>query len=163
MSTTYESAKRIALGLASQLKDILGEDLWNISLGDVGPTAEMPYQFFEKGFEPPEELVLQKSALMLFDSEYEADAKAAQQRFEALKAALEASDVRALERLFAAAEPAQWLSLIFLDGGMIKDELVPLLENADSECKSTVKAALDKSLAKLVDFKALLESLCTCC
>ena len=129
MSTAYQNAKRVALGLVSDRAEQPGDDLWNISLGGDSPFAvEMPFQFFERGFEPPEDQIMQKSALKLYDDEYEADRKAAEDRLETLKTALAASDLSALKSCLNEVHPEEWLSLIFLDGDKLKEELVPLIK-----------------------------------
>lgn len=164
MSTAYENAKRVALGLVSDQTEQSGDDLWNISLGgDFSIAAEMPFQFFERGFEPLEEQIMQKSALKLYNAEYEADRKAAEGRLETLKSALADSDLSVLKSCLNEVYPEEWLSLIFLDGQQLKEELVPLLENTTPECKKIFSAAAEKSLKRLVNFKNLLESLKTCC
>ena len=164
MSAAYENAKRVALGLVSDRPDQSGDDLWNISFGgDLPFTAEMPFQFFERGFEPLEEQIMQKSALKLYDAEYEADRKAAEGRLETLKTALADSDLNALKACLNEVHPEEWLSLIFLDGKQLKDELVPLLEVSSPECRTAFSAAMEKALKRLVDFKDLLESLKMCC
>ena len=163
MSASYESAKRVALGLEKEPPVQAGDDLWNISLdggfGGFGIAAEMPFQFFEKGFEPPDEQTAQKAALMLYDVEYNTDRQAAEARLAALEKALAASDLNGLQRLLADAPPVQWLSLIFLDGGAIRDTLVPLLEQADASCRRAFSDAADLALRQLVDFRELWETL----
>ena len=160
MSTAYENAKRVALGLVSDQTEQSGDDLWNISLGgDFSIAAEMPFQFFERGFEPPEEQIMQKTALKLYDDEYEADRKAAEDRLETLKTALADSDLSALKSCMNEVHPEEWLSLIFLDGEKLKEELVPLIKRTSPECRSAFSAAIDKALKRLVDFKDLLETL----
>ena len=165
MSTSYEAAKRVALGLETERKETPGEDLWNISLdGGFGLAAEMPYQYFEKGFEPPDEQVAQKAALMLlYDDEYAADRAAAEQRLQKLRDALAADDSAAVTSLLSASPPDQWLSLIFLDGTQIREELAPLLEGASPTCRSAFSAAAERSLKRLVEFKDLLETLNKLC
>ena len=163
MNTSYESAKRVALGLEREQAAQAGDDLWNISLdggfGGFGIAAEMPFQFFEKGFDPPDEQTAQKAALMLYDTEYNADRQAAEERLAALKKMLAASDLPGLQRLLAEAPPVQWLSLIFLDGCVIRDTLVPLLEQADEPCRRAFSDAADQALLQLVDFQDLWETL----
>jgi hypothetical protein len=164
MSSSYESAKRVALGLVKEQAAQSGDDLWSISLGDsFSLRTEMPFQFFERGFEPPDEQTAQKAALMLYEGEFAADQKGAQKRFDALKQALAASDERRLSKLLAEAPLSEWFSLIFLDGDRVKDELVPLLEKSGAPCRAAMSAALDRALEQLVDFKGLLETLKTYC
>ena len=160
MSAAYENAKRVALGLVREQSEESGDDLWNISLGGAfSIAAEMPFQFFERGFEPPDELTAQKTALMLYDDEYESDRKTAEDRLETLKTALSDSDLDGLKELLNEVHPEEWLSLIFLDGEMLKEELVPLLKSASPECRSVFSSAMNKALKRLVDFKDLLETL----
>ncbi len=167
MSASYESAKRVALGLEREQTAQAGDDLWNISLdggfGGFGIAAEMPYQFFEKGFEPPDEQTAQKSALMLYDDEYNTDRQAAEARLAALEKALAASDLHNLQYLLAEAPPVQWLSLIFLDGRVIRDKLVPLLQQADEPCRRAFSDAAKEALRQLVDFRELWETLIKYC
>ena len=160
MSAAYENAKRVALGLVSDRPDQSGDDLWNIPFGGDFPfTAEMPFQFFERGFEPLEAQIMQKSALKLYDDEYETDRKAAEDRLETLKTALADSDLSALKSCLNEVHPEEWLSLIFLDGKKLKEELVPLIKQSSPECRSAFSAAMDKALKRLVDFKDLIETL----
>lgn len=47
MSSSYESAKRVALGLEAAQKARVGEDLWSVSLGSgISLQAELPFQYF---------------------------------------------------------------------------------------------------------------------
>ena len=73
------------------------------------------------------------------------------------------SDLNALKACLNEVHPEEWLSLIFLDGKQLKDELVPLLEVSSPECRTAFSAAMEKALKRLVDFKDLLESLKMCC
>ena len=160
MSTTYESAKRVALGLEEQPAVVTGDDLWNISLdGGFGVAAEMPFQFFERGFDPPDELTAQKSALMLYDSEYAADRTAAEAHLADLERTLAENDLPGLRALLDGAPLAQWLSLIFLDGQKLKRELAPRIENADEKCRAAFAEAADGALRQLVAFRDLLDTL----
>ena len=161
MDAYYEGAKRVALGLEREQVAQTGDDLWSVSLGgDFRFSSEMPFQFFERGFEPPDEQTAQKSALMLlYGEEYAEDRKAAEKRLEELKRALAQPAADGVRRCMEEAPPEEWLSLIFLDGDRLREELVPLLDSAGSECKAVVAAALDGALARLVDFKDLLEVL----
>ena len=160
MDASYKSAKRVALGLEKEQTALPGDDLWSISLGDsFSLRTEMPFQFFEQGFEPPDEQTAQKAALMLYEEEYAADQKEAQRRFEALKRALAAGDDKSLSRLLSQLPPEEWLSLIFLDGERLRDELLPLLDSAESACRELFSRALDRALEHLVDYKELLEAL----
>lgn len=164
MSAAYENAKRVALGLVREQSEGSGDDLWNISLGGgFSIAAEMPFQFFERGFEPLEEQVMQKNALKLYDDEYEADKAVAENRLETLKTSLKTSDLPALKSCLNEVHPEEWLTLIFLDGEKLKNELVPLLESTSSECKTAFSGAMDKALKRLVDFKNLFETLMDLC
>ena len=116
-------------------------------------------QFFEQGFEPPDEQTAQKAALMLYEEEYAADQKEAQRRLERLKRALSSGDAKGLEKLLSELPPVEWLSLIFLDGDRLREELVPLLDAADAPCRKLFSEALEQGLEQLVDFKDLLEAL----
>ena len=164
MSIRYENAKRVALGLVREQEEEIGDDIWGISLGDeFGVTGELGFQFFERGFDAPEELVMEKQALKLYPSEYKADKQAAETRLAAMEEALSGSDLPALKACLTEVHPEEWLSLIFLDGEQLKKELVPLLEKTSPECKKIFAAAADKALKRLVNFKDLLESLKMCC
>jgi hypothetical protein len=166
MSEAYESAKRIALGLAKDLDLPFdgGDSLWNIDLGsDFGLKGEIGFQNFEFAFEPPEELEMQKSNLRLFDDEYEEDRQMAEKRLASLKRALAASDKDELNKCLEEVNPEEWLSLIFLDGDQLLDDLVPLLRKASPECRSSMNEALSQALSRLVDFKDLLEALRSQC
>ena len=164
MDPYYESAKRIALGLEKDLEIDTGDDLWGISLGgSFGIQTEMPYQFFEKGFAPPDELTAQKAALMLYDEEFAADQKQAENNLNTLVEALKKNDLAAIEALFAKGRPEEWMSLVFLDGEKLQNELAPLLDQADPECRKTAADAFVKGLSRLVDFKDLLEALIRHC
>lgn len=164
MSSLYENAKRVALGLVREQKENPGDDLWNITLDDsFGLTGQLGFQSFEYGFDAPDELVMEKQALILYRDEYDADLDDAEKRLEMLKQALSSSDASALKAVLNEVHPEEWLSLIFLDGQQLKEELVPLLENTTPECKKIFAAAADKSLKRLVNFKDLLESLKMCC
>lgn len=160
MSAEYEAARRVALGLEREQAPQEGSDLWNISLGDgFSLQAEMPFQFFERGFEPPDEQTAQKAALMLFDEEFEDDRKAAKKRLARMMTDLETGEAQDLRALLDEAPPEEWLSLIFLEGGELRDRLVPLLDRADEDCRRAVTAALDKALDRLLEFRDLLETL----
>ena len=160
MSAEYEAARRVALGLEREQALQEGGDLWNISLGDgFSLQAEMPFQFFERGFEPPDEQTAHKAALMLFDEEFEDDRKAAQARLARMMTDLEAGDAQDLRTLLEEAPPDEWLSLIFLDGADLRDRLVPLLDKAGPDCRSVAGEALDKALDRVLEFRDLLEVL----
>lgn len=160
MSTSYENAKRIALGLVREQEFDPGDDLWNVSLGDdFGMAGEMGFQFFERGFEVPDDQDMQKSALKLYPSEYEADKLSAETRLTELKDALSKSDLAAMKACLNEVHPEEWLTLIFLDGEQLKEELVPLLKSASPECRKVFSAAMEKALKRLVDFKDLMEVL----
>lgn len=160
MSSSYEAAKRVALGLERGQEAPVVDDLWSVSFGaDFSLRTEMPFQFFEKGFEPPDEQTAQKAALMLFEEEFAADQKAAEERFRVLRQSLAASDLDGVQRLLAEAPPVGWLSLIFLEGETLWTELVPALESADEPCRTAFSQALDAALEQLVDFKDLMETL----
>jgi len=164
MSTSYEAAKRVALGLEREQAAPMGGDLWSVSLGNsFSLQTEMPFQFFERGFEPPDEQTAQKAALMLYEEEFAADQKAAEERFAALRQSLAASDLTGLRQLISRAPLAEWMSLIFLEGGRLREELVPLLDSADEPCRAAFAQALDAALEQLVDFKDLMETLRTHC
>lgn len=164
MSIRYENAKQVALGLIREQKEEIIDDIWGISLDDdFGMTGELGFQFFERGFEEVEEQIMQKGALKLYSSEYETDRKAAVARLKTLEQALADSDLNALKACLNEVHPEEWLSLIFLDGKQLKDELVPLLEVSSPECRTVFSAAMEKALKRLVDFKDLLESLKMCC
>lgn len=170
MSSAYDSAKRIALGLEKEADAGFGDDLWNISFDGIGGgigggslAAEMPLQFFEKGFEAPEELVMHRSTLKLYDDEFRSDREAAESNLSRLTDIFRSSDLQALKRMLAALPPVQWLSLIFLDGEKIRTELVPAIEGSGEECKAEFAAALDKALGQLVEFRDLFTALRECC
>ena len=164
MDPYYELAKRIALGLEKDLEIQTGDDIWGISLGDsFSIQTEMPYQFFEKGFAPPDELTAQRAALMLYDEEFAADQKQAEENLAALKEALRGNDLAALKELFAKAGTEEWMSLVFLDGEKLQNELAPLLDQADLACQKVAADAFEKGLKKLVDFQDLLEALIKHC
>lgn len=173
MSEAYEAARRVALGLEREQAVQAGSDIWNISLGDSfspgdgfgglggipGLQAEMPFQFFERGFEAPDEQTAQKGALMLFDDEYEDDRRTAEQRLTRLSQALEKNDRESLDALLAEAPAEEWLSLIFLDGSVLREKLVPLMDGADESCRAALGAALEEAIGRLVEYRDLLESL----
>ena len=164
MSAGYENAKRVALGLVREQAEQAGDDLWGISLGVGAPLqAEMPYSFFGKAFEAPEEQQAQKAALMLYEDEYEADRKAAEKHRDALEKALRNNDVEGLKKLLDRAPAAEWLSLIFLDGESIEKELVPAMEKAGTGCRTVFAEALGQAIDTLEDFKGLLEELKSRC
>mgnify|MGYP003291851607 CR=1 FL=1 len=164
MRSTYESAKRIALGLEKESEIRTGEDLWNITLGEsFSLTGEMPFQFFEQGFEPPEEQIAHKAALMLYEAEYARDCRNAEKRLEELCSALRKADGAALRRVLRGSELAEWLSLIFLDGEELQNKLLPLLSEADENCRAVFSGAVDAALEKLVDFTALMKALKKSC
>ena len=163
MNSDYQSAKQIALGLEDVQFVQSGEDLWNVSLGDhFSGRREMPYQFFEHSFEPDSEQLAHKAALMLYD-EYSADIKEAEYNFNLLLQILRDEDTTALQSLMNASNLEEWMSLIFLDGDIIQKELVPLLENADRECRTVFLGAVDRALDKLVGFTDLMNALKECC
>ncbi len=167
MSKEYESAKRIALGIEKEVKEKNGDDIWNISfdggVGIGGFMAEMPFQFFERGFDPPEEQTMHKTALMLFDEEYMQDKQVAEDNLRELIAALKASDADGIRKLTTTAPVAQWLSLIFIDGNVLREELVPAVKGASQECRSAFADAVDCALTDLLVFKDLMEALRSCC
>lgn len=170
MSIAYDSAKRVALGLEKEAETVFGDDLWNISLGGFGGDpgrgslmAEMPFQFFEKGFEAPEELVMHRSTLMLYDDEFERDKASAEKNLAKLTDLFRYSDLQALKRMLAAVPPVQWLSLIFLDGEKIREELVPAIQESSEECRKEFGAAADQALGQLVGFTDLFTALKECC
>ena len=167
MSAEYENAKLIALGLEADSTTIApqGDDIWNISLGGFGGglSAQMPFQMFEKGFEPPEELTMHRSALMLHDDEYAADKEHAKECVEVLEKYLENSDAGALKDMLSTDPPEMWLSLIFLNGDKLREELVPAIRGSSPECREFLATALDGALGRMVDFKDLFEALKECC
>lgn len=164
MSVGYENAKRVALGLVREQAEQAGEDLWGISLGAGVPLqAEMPYSFFGKAFEAPEEQQAQKAVLMLYKDEYEADRKTAEKRCEALEKALRNNDAEGLRKLMDKAPAAEWLSLVFLDGESIEKKLVPALEKAGTGCRAAFAEALGQAIDTLEDFRGLLEELKSRC
>ena len=118
MSVSYEAARRVALGLEKQQREVITEDPWSVSMGDgfSFAVAEMPFQSFEHPFEPLPEQIAQKSALMLYDDEFEADRTEAEGRLSRLEQALEAGDFPALSALLAEAPVEEWMSLIWFDG-----------------------------------------------
>ena len=125
--------------------------------------AEMPLQFFEKGFEAPEELVMHRSTLMLYADEFARDKSAAEANLARLADIFRSSDLPALKRLLSAQPPVQWLSLIFLDGEKVRSELVPAIEAADEKCRDEFARAADKALGQLVEFRDLFTALRECC
>ena len=139
MSKEYESAKRIALGIEKEVKEKNGDDIWNIS--------------FDGG----------KTALMLFDEEYMQDKQVAEDNLRELIAALKASDADGIRKLTTTAPVAQWLSLIFIDGNVLREELVPAVKGASQECRSAFADAVDCALTDLLVFKDLMEALRSCC
>ena len=160
MSATYESARRIALGLEKEQEQAAGDDIWSVSLGGgFGLRAEMPFQFFERGFEAPDEQVAQRAALKLYQEEYEADRTVAEDRLRRLKLGLQTNDAAGLHALFSEAPVEEWLSLIFLEGQPLRDELLPLLDDTDAACRAEAAQAFGQGLSRLVDFKDLLEAL----
>jgi hypothetical protein len=164
MSASYEAARRVALGLERKQQIVFGEDLWNISLGDdFGTRADMPFQFFGKGFEPPDEQTAQKTSLMLYDDEYEADRSAAALRLEKLEEALRADNLPALSALLSQVPVEEWLSLIFLEGKKLEAELPPLLQQTSSACRACLVEALDAGVSRLVVFQDLLKTLRQLC
>ena len=164
MNADYEAAKRVALGLTREQKRDTGDDLWNIKFDDDLPVdGEIPFQFFERGLEPTEELSLQKFALAVYSPDYADDCRDAERRLDALKQALAASDTDALKDCLTEVPPEEWLSLIFLDSSKLKGELVPLLDSASDDCRKSFGKALDKALSHLVNFKDLMLALKTRC
>lgn len=164
MNVFYEEAKRIALGLVMEQDNNTGSDLWNIPVdNNFRVTTEMPFQFFERGFEPMEDMIMQKIGLKIYIPEYDEDRLDAERRLEALKQALSASDLNAVKEQLNEVHPEEWLSLIFLDGIILKNELVPLLDNTSEECRQAVGKALDQALSRLVNYKDLLKSLRSRC
>ena len=112
MNSSYESAKKVALGLWREPPISAGDDLWSISLGAENMLmAEMPFQFFERGFEAPDAQTAQKTALMLYETEYAADAADAQKNYDVLKKALVGKNALALGQLLTAQPLQGWLSL----------------------------------------------------
>ncbi len=161
MSVSYEAARRVALGLEKQQREVITEDPWSVSMGDgfSFAVAEMPFQSFEHPFEPLPEQIAQKSALMLYDDEFEADRTEAEGRLSRLEQALEAGDFPALSALLAEAPVEEWMSLIWFDGVKLREELPPLLEKAAPECRACLGDALEKGISRMVDFTALLKDL----
>ena len=159
MSTSYEEARRIALGLEKEKVALPDDNIWSVSLGgDFGLRAEMPYQFFEKSFEPPEEQAAQRAALMLYE-EYDADRGKAKECLKCLKEALQKGDAGEVKKLLEKEPVEEWLSLIFLEGAPLRDELLPLIDGADASCRSVLAPAFEKALERMVDFRELLETL----
>lgn len=161
----YEEARRVALGLERAQNTQAGDDIWNISLedplssgGGFGLSAQMPYQFFERGFEAPDEVTAQKSALMLYE-EYGQDQVAALEKLERLESILSEQDSEKLSKLMDEAPVEEWLSYIFLENEMIRDGLVPALDGTDADCKAGFAKALDQALERLVEFRDLLSAL----
>ena len=160
MSADYEAARRVAVGLEKEQETVMGNDLWDISLGeDIGVQAEMPFQFFGRGFEPPDEQTAQRAALMLYDEEFAADRKRAEARLLRLEQVLKAGDAAALSALLAEQPVEEWLNFIFLNGKKLESGLPPLLETADPRCRALFAAALDAALSRLVAFPDLLQTL----
>ena len=87
----------------------------------------------------------------------------AEKRLETLKQALAGSDKEALKDCLNEVHPEEWLSLIFLDGNKLKEELVPLMDSTSDDCRKIFGNALDKALSRLVNFKDLLQSLKSRC
>lgn len=164
MNAEYEAAKRVALGLEMTKKASAGADIWSISLGDgLGITGEMPNQYFEFGFEATSEQQAQKAALMLYDSEFEADRSQAEQYLDSLTKLLKNGDAEGLKSLFLSAPAESWLSLIFLPGDGLKQTLAPLLRQAPASCRAITAEALQMALKKMVVFQELTEALLDCC
>lgn len=163
MSKEYEAAKRIALGIDRELPVTPGEDIWNISVGgdaDFGSfTVDMPFQYFERSFEAPEEQTRHKIALMLFDDEYLQDKQSADDNLRKLITAFKTSDAEGIRKLMSDAPAAQWLSLIFIEGSALLGELVPALEESTPECRKAFADAADQALNELVEFRDLMEAL----
>lgn len=160
MNAEYEAAKRVALGWEAARKANAGADIWSISFdGAFSPALELPGQYFERGFEATSEQLAQKSALRLYEEEYEQDRLAAEKNLDSLMDSLKKNDADGLRELLASAPPEQWLSLVFLDGGTLKDTLPPLLREADAPCRRIMVEALEKMLKKLVGFRELPEAL----
>ena len=164
MNIYYEEAKRVALGLVMKQDSNTGSNLWDVPMDRFDEVrAEMPFQFFERGFEPMEDLKMQMNALKIYIPDYDEDRLDAERRLKALEQALAASDLNAVKEQLSDVHPEEWLSLIFLNGDKLKDELVPLLDQTSEDCRKAVGIALDKALSRLVNYKDLLKSLRSRC
>lgn len=96
---------------------------------------------------------------MVYKREYAADRKKARNLMKKLVKLLISEDVTELRRMLTADPPAEWLSLTFLDGDSVRDELVPALEKTGPDCRRVFSDSLDLLLEQLVNFKGLAEKL----
>ena len=165
MNSSYQEARRVALGLEREQASAESDDLWSISLGDsVSFRTEMPFQFFEKGFEAPDEQTAQKVALqVVYEEEYAADSAEAAKRLAELENALAEGSADRLRKLLEAVPLEEWLSLIFLDGAKLREELAPKIRGAEEDCRKLLGEALDSAKQKLVSFQDLFVALRTYC
>lgn len=163
MTEEYIAARRIALGLEMEAPAQRGDDLWNVSVPNLGfAQAEMPYQFFEKGFAAPLELEAQKAALMLYE-DYDEDSDRAATLLKRLGVALGAGDSDRLSALLHEAPLSDWLSLVLLSQKTLNDTLKPALNAASEVCRQIFSEALKSEISRLVAFTELLTSLLTIC
>jgi hypothetical protein len=163
MTEEYIAARRIALGLEMEAPAQRGDDLWNVSVPYLGfARAEMPYQFFEKGFAAPLELEAQKAALMLYE-DYDEDSDRAAALLKRLGVALLADDSDGLSALLHEAPLSDWLSLVLISQKTLNDTLEPALNAASDAYRQILGEALISEISRLVAFPELLTSLLAIC
>ena len=154
----YDDAKAVALGLspAPPAQDFSSGG-FGVTAGSAGMRPQAPYQYFNKGIEPPSELIAHKSALSLF-KEYDKDKKNARKLLSKTLALIEKDDAGGVEKLLGKNLFADWLSFVFLSEQDI-DGFVTAVSGAAKDVRTAVAAGANAELVRLINFKELLAKL----
>ena len=159
MSKDYVRAKNIALGKVMPTSDHESDAIWDVSPRPLSLQAELSEQLFKREFAPPDEILAHKTALSLYDAEYDGDRKAATKHFAVLSEALNSGNTRAVARLLRRHPTPNWLSHIFLSEPDISKTLLDAIRTTNDACRDTLRAALRKGRSILVNYTQLHDSL----
>lgn len=163
MSAAYESAKRVALGLATRPKISVEDSPWNIPVPGSAVSAEMPFQYFERTIGDLGEIQRQRAALMLYEEEYAADLAAAEENLAALRALLTGGCKPELAAYLRARPLADWLSPVFLRPALLEETLLPALTAASADHRLAFQEAAEEQLKRLQKYQELLTVLLGLC
>ena len=153
---TYEEKKRIAIGLVAEPADPFAvSSIFSVPKKEVLEASEH-ISFYEKALKEQTDRQLSLKAGLAFWDEYEKDRKQAAKNYNELKGYLQLNDPAKIERLLSLKPAAEWLNQVFLESTEL-DDVMNLIKNITSDCKTIITDAIRKELNSLVNFKALLE------